>query len=238
MSCGLYDSLWHEVANFLNCKELSCLCQCKPFLQDKLYQKRQWVLNDDIPLKWYPHVRFLFIEDIPNKPIPPNVKKVGLGRRPTFEIGITELPDSVEEIVLSSGDSLLKWPPNLKKLVLFYYKTPITIPSSLICCIFMTWSESVKQMIIQTQWNDDIKFAKVYVQNNEIILVEICTNPNVPQDYNQINSCDGVYINKNCANCQKLCMCQPWIILNVLTIQEFETKLLEAKYSLFTLNRT
>jgi hypothetical protein len=234
-----------------------------------LYQKRQWVLNDDIPLKWYPHVkiiatatylhRFLFIDDVPNKPIPLNVKLVGMCTRPISSIGITELPDSVEELALSSGDCLPKWPPNLKKLVLFDYATSITIPSSLTNCVFIKWSNSVKQMIMQTQWTNEMKFALVVFDNNEIrsvemtqasstddrarepstgftlrgsTLSEITNNPIVPHAYSLISdkNKNRMYVYNRCKNCSELCFCLPWLIVNVLGLEELKTKIAKTNF--------
>jgi hypothetical protein len=228
----LYDSLWDQVANFLDCQELSRLCQCKPFLQGKLYQAKRWKLNENIPMKAYPHVRFLFLEGIPNKPIPPNVNTVSVRVRKISTMFI-EFPNSVDTLALSCGDYLENWPINLKKLRLFYYKTSILLPTTLTSCIFVEWSPSVKHMIINTKWNDQMKFAIIhFVKFNEIFQVEICEKPNIGSVFIPLktdNNDNRFYVATSCQNCKELCMCKQWMILQVLSLQKFQQTLLEAK---------
>jgi hypothetical protein len=184
-------------------------------------------------MKAYPHVRFLFLEGIPNKPIPPNVNTVSVRVQKILTMQFIEFPNSVDTLALSYGDYLENWPINLKKLRLFYYKTSILLPTTLTSCIFVEWSPSVKHMIINTKWNDQMKFAIIHFRGfNEIFQVEICEKPNIGNVFIPLktdNNDNQFYVAKICQNCKELCMCKQWMILQVLSLQKFQQTLLEAK---------
>ncbi len=231
----LYDNLWLQIANFVDSKTLSKICQISShysFLQTQLYQRKQWILNNDIPMKAYPYVRILFIDDVPNKPIPHNVTTVSITTKPSYMLHVSELPNSVEEIVLSSGDFLQKWPIHLKKLILFYYNTTIQLPPTLTSCVFIQCSMSVKQMILQTLWNNNMKFAKVHLENNQIIAVEICQDKTIELFYVPLETndpFDQFYVRNLCEHSCPICPCKPWLILNVMSLEKLKAKLLKAK---------